>query len=123
MDKIWLKSYPEGIPAEIPPPGFRSLREMFERAFTDYPDRPAYTNMGTTISYRQLDEMSLQFAGYLQQTLGLVRGERVAIMLPNILQYPVVLCGIFRAGCVVVNVNPLYTGRELEHQLSDSGAR
>ena len=79
--------------------------------------------MGTTMSYRQLDQLSMQFAAYLQQTLGLTRGERVAIMLPNILQYPVVLCGIFRAGLVVVNVNPLYTARELEHQLQDSGAK
>jgi long-chain acyl-CoA synthetase len=123
MEKIWLKSYPKGVPAELPPSRFRSLREMFESAFTAFPERPAYANMGTTISYQQLDRLSLQFASYLQQTLGLTRGERVAIMLPNILQYPVVLCGIFRAGCVVVNVNPLYTGRELEHQLKDSGAK
>ena len=79
--------------------------------------------MGTTMSYDELDQLSMQFACYLQQTLGLTRGERVAIMLPNILQYPVALCGIFRAGLVVVNVNPLYTARELEHQLKDSGAR
>ena len=123
MEKVWLKSYPEGIPAEIPPSEFRSVREMFESAFKAYPDRPAYTNMGTTMSFRQLDQLSMQFACYLQQELGLTRGERVAIMLPNILQYPVALCGIFRAGLVVVNVNPLYTARELEHQLSDSGAK
>ena len=123
MEKIWLKSYPDGIPAEIPPSEFRSIREMFENAFKAYPDRPAYTNMGTSMSYRQLDQLSMQFACYLQQELGLTRGERVAIMLPNILQYPVALCGIFRAGLVVVNVNPLYTARELEHQLSDSGAK
>ena len=114
MDRIWLKSYPDGMPAEIPPSEFRSIRELFEHAFEEHPDRPSYTNMGTTISYRQLDELSMQFACYLQQSLGLVRGERVAIMLPNILQYPVALCGIFRAGLVVVNVNPMYTGRELE---------
>jgi long-chain acyl-CoA synthetase len=123
MEKIWLKSYPDGIPATIPPSEFRSLRDMFERTFATFPDRAAYTNMGSTISYRQLDLMSSQFASYLQQTLGLMRGERVAIMLPNVLQYPVALCGIFRAGCVVVNVNPMYTGRELEHQLKDSGAK
>ena len=123
MEKVWLKSYPEGIPAEMPPSEFRSVREMFESAFKAYPDRPAYTNMGTTMSFRQLDKLSMQFASYLQQELGLTRGERVAIMLPNILQYPVALCGIFRAGLVVVNVNPLYTARELEHQLSDSGAK
>jgi long-chain acyl-CoA synthetase len=123
LEKVWLKSYPEGIPAELPPSEFRSIRDMFESAFKAYPERPAYTNMGTTMSYRQLDELSMQFAAYLQQTLGLTRGERVAIMLPNILQYPVALCGIFRAGLVVVNVNPLYTARELEHQLQDSGAK
>ena len=123
MEKIWLKSYPEGVPAELPPAPFRSVRELFEHAFDAYPERDSYTNMGTTLTYRQLDELSMQFACYLQQTLGLVRGERVAIMLPNILQYPVALCGIFRAGLVVVNVNPLYTARELEHQLKDSGAK
>jgi len=123
VDRIWLKSYPNRMPAEIPPSDFRSIRELFEHAFEEYPDRPSYTNMGTTISYRQLDELSMQFACYLQHSLGLVRGERVAIMLPNILQYPVALCGIFRAGLVVVNVNPMYTGRELEHQLKDSGAK
>ena len=123
MEKPWLKSYPPGVPAEIPTPEFRSLRELFEKAFVEYADRPAYTNMGTTITYRDLDRLSMQFAGYLQKSLGLTRGERVAIMLPNILQYPVALCGIFRAGLVVVNVNPLCKARELEHQLVDSGAR
>jgi len=108
---------------EIPPAEFRSLREMFESSFAAHPERPAYTNMGTTMSYRELDELSMQFACYLQKSLGLTRGERVAIMLPNLLQYPVALCGIFRAGLVVVNVNPLYTGRELQHQLQDSGAK
>jgi len=96
---------------------------MCEYAFREYAERPAYTNMGTTITYADLDRMSHQFACYLQNTLGLIRGERVAIMLPNLLQYPVALFGIFRAGLVVVNVNPLYTARELRHQLADSGAR
>lgn len=96
---------------------------MCEHAFREYADRPAYTNMGTTIRYRDLDRLSHQFACYLQNSLGLTRGERVAIMLPNILQYPIALFGIFRAGLVVVNVNPMYTARELHHQLSDSGAR
>jgi long-chain acyl-CoA synthetase len=123
LEKIWLKSYPEGMPAELPPAEFKSVREMFERTFAEHPDRPAFANMGTTMSYRTLDQLSQQFAASLQKTLGLTRGERVAIMLPNILQYPVALCGIFRAGLVVVNVNPLYTGRELEHQLADSGAK
>ena len=123
MEKIWLESYPPGMPEEVPEPPFRSLRELIENSFRNHPDRPSYTNMGTTISYRELDELSLQFACYLQKPLGLTRGERVAIMLPNILQYPVALCGIFRAGLVAVNVNPLYTPRELEHQLKDSSAK
>jgi len=123
VDKIWLKSYPEHVPAELPPAPFRSVRELFEHAFDAWPERLAYTNMGTALTYRQLDELSMSFACYLQQVLGLTRGERVAIMLPNILQYPVAMCGIFRAGLVAVNVNPLYTARELQHQLSDSGAK
>ena len=123
MEKIWIDSYPQGVPAEVPAPEYRSLRDMFEHVFVDYADNPAFTNMGTTLTYRQLDELSARFAAYLQQELGLTRGERVAIMLPNILQYPVALCGIFRAGLVAVNVNPLYTSRELEHQLTDSGAK
>ena len=123
MEKIWLKSYPEGIPAEIPAPGYKSVREMIEYCFSEYADRPAYSNMGTTHSFADLDRLSMQFACYLQKQCGLLKGERVAIMLPNVLQYPVALCGIFRAGLVVVNVNPLYTARELKHQLSDSGAK
>ena len=123
MDKIWLNSYPEGIPAEVETPPWKSVRDLFEQAFEKHPDNPAYTNMGVTMNYRELDRLSMQFACYLQKTLGLTRGERVAIMLPNILQYPVAMCGIFRAGLVVVNVNPLYTARELEHQLKDSGAK
>ena len=123
MEKIWLNSYPPGVPEELPTPPHKSVRDLFEATFREYPERPAYTNMGTTLTYRQLDEASLKFACYLQKTLGLMRGERVAIMLPNLLQYPVAMCGIFRAGLVVVNVNPLYTARELQHQLTDSGAK
>jgi len=118
-----LKSYQEDVPAELPTPAFKSLREMIEFSFNEFPEHPAYTNMGTTLSYRDLDKLSMKFACYLQKTLGLVRGERVAIMLPNVLQYPVVLVGLFRAGLVAVNVNPLYTPRELRHQLTDSGAK
>ncbi|MGB5166158.1 MAG: AMP-binding protein [Woeseiaceae bacterium] len=122
MEKIWLKSYPSGVPETVPEPPYRSIRDMMEHSFDEYADLPAYTNMGTTLTYGDIDELSTRFACYLQGTLGLTRGERVAIMLPNILQYPVALCGIFRAGLVAVNVNPLYTARELEHQLKDSGA-
>jgi len=123
LEKIWLKSYPSGMPEEVPTPPFKSVLDIFEQAFEKYPANAAYTNMGKTLNYAELDHLSMQFASYLQNTLGLTRGERVAIMLPNILQYPVVMCGIFRAGLVVVNVNPLYTARELEHQLKDSSTR
>ena len=123
IEKIWLESYSQGTPAELPVPESRSLRETIERAFERHADRRCYTNMGTTLTYRDVDRLSLRFASYLQNTLGLIKGERVAIMLPNILQYPVALFGIFRAGLVAVNVNPMYTARELRHQLSDSGAR
>jgi len=123
LEKVWLKSYPEGMPEEVPDPPFRSIRDLFEQSFEKYPNNAAYTNMGKTLTYGDLDRLSMQFACYLQNTLGLTRGERVAIMLPNILQYPVAMCGIFRAGLVVVNVNPLYTARELRHQLEDSGTK
>ncbi len=123
MEKVWLKSYPADVPENVPEPPFRSILQLIEHGFAEYPNNPAYNNMGRTITYAELNELSMQFACYLQQTLGLVRGERVAIMLPNILQYPVAMCGAFRAGLVVVNVNPLYTPRELKHQLKDSGAR
>lgn len=123
MEKAWLKSYPPGMPHEVPDPPFRSVKDLFEQAFEKYPNKAAYTNMGRTITYAELDQLSMQFACYLQKTLGLTRGERVAIMLPNLLQYPVAMCGIFRAGLVAVNVNPLYTARELRHQLKDSGTK
>lgn len=123
MEKVWLKSYQEGVPAEIPTPEFKSLRELVEYSFREFADRPAFTNFGSTLTYRDIDRLSMKFACYLQKSLGLTRGERVAIMLPNLLQYPVVLIGIFRAGLVAVNVNPLYTPRELRHQLIDSGAK
>ena len=123
VDKPWLKSYPKGVPEEIPAPPFRSVRDMIEFPMVEFPDRPAFSNMGTSLTYRELDKLSLLFACYLQNELGLIKGERVAIMLPNVLQYAVAMCGIFRAGLVVVNVNPLYTARELRHQLQDSGAK
>jgi long-chain acyl-CoA synthetase len=123
LEKAWLKSYPRGMPEVVPTPPYKSVRDIFEKAFERYAGNAAYTNMGRTISYAELDRLSMQFACYLQGTLGLSRGERVAIMLPNILQYPVAMCGIFRAGLVVVNVNPLYTARELKHQLKDSGTK
>jgi len=123
LEKVWLKSYPEGMPAEVPEPPWRSVRDLIEHSFATWPDNVAYSNMGTSLTYADLNRLSMRFARYLQQHLGLTRGERVAIMLPNILQYPVAMCGVFRAGLVAVNVNPLYTARELRHQLQDSGAR
>ena len=123
MDKVWLKSYPEGMPEEVPTPPWRSVKDLFEHSFAAYPNNAAYSNMGKTLTYADLNELSMRFACFLHRELGLTRGERVAIMLPNVLQYPVAMCGTFRAGLVVVNVNPLYTARELKHQLNDSGAR
>ncbi|HKN03753.1 MAG TPA: long-chain-fatty-acid--CoA ligase FadD [Buttiauxella sp.] len=122
MKKVWLNRYPADVPAEINPDRYQSLVDMFEQATTRYADQPAFVNMGEVMTFRKLEERSRAFAAYLQQGLGLQKGDRVALMMPNLLQYPVALFGILRAGMVVVNVNPLYTPRELEHQLNDSGA-
>ena len=122
MDKVWLKRYPADVPAEIDADRYSSLVEMFENAVQRYADQPAFINMGEVMTYRKLEERSRAFAAYLQNELGLQKGDRVALMMPNLLQYPIALFGILRAGMVVVNVNPLYTPRELEHQLNDSGA-
>ena len=121
MDRIWLKHYPPGVPAEVDYRQYRSLGELFESNTAKYRDRPAYTNMGRTISFGDLERLSQAFGAWLQGK-GLARGARVAVMMPNCLQYPVCVFGILRAGYVVVNVNPLYTARELEHQLKDSGS-
>ncbi|MEX6502551.1 long-chain-fatty-acid--CoA ligase [Pseudomonas zhanjiangensis] len=122
MDKVWLESYPQGVAAEIDCSSYRSLAHLMEEAFHTFAPRTAYSCMGTTLSYAELDRMSAALAAWLQSK-GLVRGSRVAIMLPNILQYPVVMAAVVRGGYTVVNVNPLYTPRELEHQLVDSGAQ
>ncbi|MGJ0638155.1 long-chain-fatty-acid--CoA ligase FadD [Xenorhabdus bovienii] len=121
MEKVWLKHYPADVPAEIDPDRYLSLIEMFENAVARYADQVAFINMGEVITFRKLEERSRAFAAYLQNGLGLKKGDRVALMMPNLLQYPVALFGVLRAGMVVVNVNPLYTPRELEHQLTDSG--
>ncbi len=121
-DRFWLRDYPPGVPAEIDPDSIRSLKQMFEDACREYAARPAFSNMGRTQSYAEIDEQSRRFAAWLQQEAGLKKGDRVALMMPNILQYPIAIIGTLRAGCTVVNVNPLYTARELEHQLNDSGA-
>ena len=123
MEKTWLKSYPEGVPEQIDPEHYPSLLELFEESLSNNADRVAFINMGKSMTYREVDEKSKAFAAYLQQDLKLNKGDSVALMMPNLLQYPVALIGVIRAGCVVVNVNPLYTARELEHQLNDSGTK
>jgi len=122
MDRIWLKSYPPGVPAEINPDGYRSLADFFDASVSRHRGRPALISFGRTISYDELDRLSRAFAGYLVGVAGLKRGARVALMMPNLIQYPVALLGALRAGCIVVNCNPLYSPRELHHQLMDSGA-
>ncbi len=122
MDRIWLKSYPEGVPAQIDPGKLRTLAQLIEESCARYGDSVAFVQMGRSLDYRQLDELSRRFAAYLQKTAGLARGERFAIMLPNVLQYPIAMFAALRSGLAVVNTNPLYTAPELEHQLQDSGA-
>ncbi len=121
-ERIWLKHYPEGVPADIDASQYPSLVALLEESFKKYADRTAYSFMGKDVSYAETDEQSRALAGYLQ-SLGLARGDRVAIMMPNVPQYPATVAAVLRAGYVVVNVNPLYTARELEHQLKDSGAK
>ena len=121
MDKIWLKSYPDGVPAEINPDQYRSLVQLLEESFQKYATRNAYVCMDKFLTYAQLDTYSKAMAAWLQSR-GLTKGARVAVMMPNVLQYPVAIAAILRAGYTVVNVNPLYTPRELEHQLTDSGS-
>ncbi|MDX1432898.1 MAG: AMP-binding protein, partial [Gammaproteobacteria bacterium] len=120
MEKIWLKSYPEGVPAEIDPGRYRSLVHMLDESVARYRDRPAFCNMGRVVTYGELDRLTRDFAAFLQAECGLGKGERLAIMTPNLLQYPVALFGGLRAGATIVNVNPLYTARELAHQLADA---
>ncbi|SFC80631.1 long-chain-fatty-acid--CoA ligase FadD [Pragia fontium] len=123
MDKKWLSRYPQDVPAEIDPERYSSLADMFENAVKHFADQPAYINQGKVMTFRRLEKRSRAFAAYLQNSLGLKKGDRVALMMPNLLQYPIALFGILRAGMIVVNVNPLYTPRELEHQLNDCGAK
>ena len=121
MDKIWLQSYPPGVPAEIDPDQYRSLVHLLEESFSKYADRKAYVCMDKFLTYGELDAYSKRLAAWLQSR-GLAPGARVAIMMPNVLQYPIALAAVLRAGYTVVNVNPLYTARELEHQIGDSGS-
>ena len=122
MDKVWLKHYPPGVPATVAVDQYRSLVELLEESFTRFRDLPAYQCMGRRLSFAELDKLSARFAAFLQSH-GLQRGDRVAVMLPNLLQYPVAAAAVLRAGLVLINVNPLYTARELRHQLHDSGAK
>lgn len=122
MEKIWLKQYPKAVQETIDPDQYSSLLAMFDESVEKFGDRPAVTNLGVTLTYRELDQKARDFASYLQHELGLQKGDKLALMMPNLLQYPVCLFGAFRAGLAVVNVNPLYTPRELEHQLNDSEA-
>ena len=123
MDKRWLKSYPPGMPASISIDDYNSIIDLFNQSCSKYAAKQAYLSMGVSITYNQLDQLSKNFASYVQNELNLTKGDRLAIMMPNLLQYPIVLFGAMRAGITIVNVNPLYTPRELEHQLNDSGAK
>jgi len=122
-ERPWLEHYPAGVPEQIDASQYASVPAVLEEAFASFRDRPAFANFGRRLNYGQIDEMSRQFAGYLTGVLKLGKGDRVAIMLPNVLQYPIALFGALRAGLVVVNTNPMYTARELKHQLEDSGAK
>ena len=123
MDKIWLKNYPSGVPESISINDFNSIIDLFEQSCGTYAEKPAYNSMGVALTYHELDRLSKNFASYIQNELNLSKGDRLAIMMPNLLQYPITLFGAMRAGVTIVNVNPLYTPRELEHQLNDSGAK
>src|SRR5687768_8607125 len=121
-DRPWLSSYPQGVAADIDASRYPSLVALMEESFSKFADRTAYSFMGKDMSYGEVDKLSRAFASYLQG-LGLAKGDRVAVMMPNCLQYPIAVCAILRAGLILVNVNPLYTPRELEHQLKDSGSK
>ena len=116
----WIASYPEGIPAEIEEHRPDSLLDIYEKAFKQFADREAFENMGKVFTYKQLDDMSTAFAAYLQNALELEKGDRIALQMPNCLQYPIALVGAQKAGLIVVNTNPLYTPREMEHQFNDA---
>lgn len=123
MDKAWLKSYPDGMPETVDINAYQSVVAVFEQAVSQYSDRPAFTNLGTTLTYSEMDEITDHLASYLQRLPNMRQGDRVAIMMPNVLQNPIAIFAVLRAGFVVVNTNPLYTPRELKHQLADSGAK
>ena len=122
MEKIWLEHYDPSVSAEINPDRYASIVDIFEQSVTTWGDKTAYMNMGHSMTFNELDVLSAQFAAYLQNS-GLERSDAVAIMMPNLLQYPVAMFGVLRAGLTVINVNPLYTARELKHQLKDANAK
>lgn len=123
MNRFWLKHYPAGVPENIDINSYSSILDVMHQSVEKYPDHVAFSNFGTKITFKELDSLSAQFAAYLQNNTDLKKGDRIGIMLPNVLQYPIVLFGILRAGFTVVNIDPMYTARELKHQLNDSGAR
>ena len=123
MEKVWLKSYPPGVPESIDVNAYQSVAEVFNQAVEKYGDCPSFSNFGTTLSYNDMDRLTAQLASYLQNLPNMRKGDRVAIMMPNVLQYPISIFAAIRGGFTVVNTNPLYTARELKHQLSDSGAK
>ena len=123
MEKIWLKKYPAGVPAEINPDEYHSIYQVFEEAVSKFGDQPCVSNMGTTLSFYELKGKVDDFASFLQHELHLKKGDRIAIQMPNLMQFPVVLFAAFKVGLVVVNTNPLYTAKEMQHQFSDSGAK
>ena len=123
MEKVWIKSYPPGVPEEVDVNSFQSVTDLFEQAITRFSDKPCFSNLGTTLTYSEMDRYTDQLANYLQNLPGLSKGDRVAVMMPNVLQNPIAIFAILRGGFTVVNTNPLYTARELEHQLKDSGAK
>jgi long-chain acyl-CoA synthetase len=122
MERVWLKSYPAGVPADVDPAQYTSIRDILERSCARFAGQPAFCCMGRELTFAELDRLSLDFGSWLQNAAGLGKGARVAVMMPNLLQYPVAMFGLLRAGLIGVNCNPLYTPRELEHQLNDSGA-
>ncbi len=123
MEKVWLKSYPPGVPEEIDIDAYASVTDVFEQAIAKYGGNPCFSNLGTTLTYNEMDRYTDQLASYLQSLPGMSKGDRIAVMMPNVLQNPIAIFAILRAGFTVVNTNPLYTPRELEHQLCDSGAK
>jgi len=123
MEKIWLTHYPSGVAETINPDSYASLVELFDECCKRYSSKPSYSNFGAKITYQKLDELTHNLAAFFQKKLHLKKRDRIAIMMPNLLQYPVTMFAALRAGLVVVNVNPLYTAPELKHQLSDSGAK